>query len=150
FIGLSTPKAFAHSVTTLLRSINHDGHLWVEVRPGEYPESIERPDPEAAEARRRRLRDSNFGFPRVEILTGNVGYLQVLQFVTPELASDALGTALQSLANADALILDLRGSSGGSPDMVALICSYLFGSAPLHLFDIYHRPEDRRDEYWTD
>jgi len=40
FIGRSTPEAFAHSVTTLLRSISHDGHLWIEVSPGEYPEPI--------------------------------------------------------------------------------------------------------------
>ena len=150
FIGRSTPEAFAHSVTTLLRSISHDGHLWIEVSPGEYPEPIERPDPQADEARRRRLSASNFGIPQVEILPGNVGYLQVHQFVTPELSTNAAAVAFEFLANADALILDLRGSGGGSPDMVALIASYLFGETPVHLFDIYRRPQDRRDEYWTD
>lgn len=149
-ISLSTPQAFADSIMTLLQGISHDKHLWIEVRPGEYPEPPERPDPQAAAARRRRLMSANFGFPRVEILPGNVGYLQVRQFVTPELASDAAAAAFQVLSTTDALVLDVRGSAGGSPDMVALIASYVFDLTPVHLFDIYRRPQERRDEYWTD
>ncbi len=149
FITLSTQAAFADSVTTLLRSISRDGHLWIEVSPGAYPESSTPPDPQAAAARRRRLRAMNFGFPRVELLPGNIGYLQVRQFVSPESATDAAEAAFQFLANADALILDLRGSSGGSAEMVALISGHLFSSLPRHLFDNYRRPQDRLDEYWT-
>lgn len=150
FAALATPEAFADSVTRLLRNMSHDGHLWIEVSPGEYPEPPARPDTQGDAARRRQLGARNFGFPRVEILSGNVGYLQVSQFVTPEIASDAAAGAFRFLANADALIIDLRGSSGGSAEMVALISCYLFGSAPVHLFDIYRRPQRRLDEYRTD
>jgi retinol-binding protein 3 len=150
FAALATPKGFADSVTTLLRSTSHDGHLWIEVSPGEYPEPAARPDTQDAAVRRRRLRAMNFGFPRVEILPGNVGYIQVSQFVTPEIASDAAAAAFRFLANADALIVDLRGSGGGSAEMVALISCYLFDAAPVHLFDIYRRPQRRLDEYRTD
>ncbi len=150
FAALATPEAFADSVTRLLRSISHDGHLWIEVSPGEYPEPAARPDTQGDAARRSQLRATNFGFPRVEILRGNVGYIQVSQFVTPEIASDAAAAAFGFLANADALILDLRGSGGGSAEMVALISCYLFGSAPVHLFNIYRRPQRRLDEYRTD
>lgn len=54
---------------------------------------------------------------------------------------------MQFLANSDALILDVRESMGGSPDMVVLLSSYLFGPVPVHLFDQYWRPENRTDQY---
>jgi retinol-binding protein 3 len=33
--------------------------------------------------------------------------------------------------------------------MVALITSYLFGAEPVHLNDIYNRPNDSTTQYWT-
>lgn len=33
--------------------------------------------------------------------------------------------------------------------MVALLASYLFDAEPVHLFDLYLRPSDRTDQYWT-
>ena len=53
------------------------------------------------------------------------------------------------LANANALILDLRKCTGGYPGMIALISSYLFGEEPLHLSSIYWRDEDLTQQYWT-
>ncbi|MCM3872588.1 MAG: S41 family peptidase, partial [Pyrinomonadaceae bacterium] len=42
-----------------------------------------------------------------------------------------------------------RGNGGGSPEMVALVCSYLFGAEPVHLNDLYWREGNRTDEFWT-
>ena len=53
------------------------------------------------------------------------------------------------LANTDALILDLRYNGGGSPKMVALVCSYLFDEKPVHLNSLYWRKGDRTEEFWT-
>ena len=55
------------------------------------------------------------------------------------------------LANTDALIIDLRQNGGGSPAMVALLCSYLFAGERKHLNDLAWRvPEGERiDQWWT-
>jgi len=53
------------------------------------------------------------------------------------------------LANTDALIIDLRRNGGGEPAMVALISSYLFGPEPVHLNDLYFRPDDSTHQWWT-
>src|SRR5262249_35243689 len=37
---------------------------------------------------------------------------------------------------------------GGEPEMVALLCSYLFDKR-THLNDIYWRPTDKTTEFWT-
>jgi C-terminal processing protease CtpA/Prc len=57
--------------------------------------------------------------------------------------------AMNFLANTDALIIDLRRNGGGDPAMVALISSYLFDAQPVHLNDLYFRPDDSTRQWWT-
>jgi C-terminal processing protease CtpA/Prc len=50
----------------------------------------------------------------------------------------------------DALIFDLRESAGGGdPSMSVFLSSYLFGSEPVHLNDLYWREGSRTQQYWT-
>jgi len=46
------------------------------------------------------------------------------------------------IAPADALLIDLRHCLGGDPDMVAMVCTYLFGPEPVHLIDVINRPAE--------
>ena len=91
----------------------------------------------------------NHGFNKVERLRGNIGYLEFRGFFDPELGAETLAAAMNFLSSTDALIIDLRGNGGGSPEMVALVCSYLFGPEPVHLNDLYWREGNRTDEFWT-
>ena len=52
------------------------------------------------------------------------------------------------LAHVDALIVDLRDNHGGQPAMVQLLLSYFFKER-THLNDIYFRPDDATQQYWT-
>lgn len=144
------PDTFANRLSGRIRSLARDGHLWVmpHVEPdgGAPNEGAAADDPDE---RRRRLARSNFGLPAAEVLAGNIGYLDIRQFVDPALAGDALAAAMAFLGNVDGLILDVRESKGGSPRMVALLASYLFEAAPIHLFDLYLRPADRTEQFWT-
>jgi hypothetical protein len=90
----------------------------------------------------------NFGFEKVERLDGNLGYLDLRGFMDAAMASEAAATAMNFLANTDALIIDLRRNGGGQPEMVALLSSYLFDK-PIHLNDIYSRFDNHTQEYWT-
>ncbi len=75
----------------------------------------------------------------MEILPGNVGYLGVSSFFGPVEAGDAIADAMHMLRNADALIVDMRDNSGGSPDTVALVASYFFDTPGVPLLDIVQR-----------
>ncbi len=148
------PGEFAVRLSDRIRSVSGNGHLSVPFDPqptDPASPTIQTGATETPEERRVRLSRTNYGLPHAEVLPGNVGYLDIRQFIEPELAKDAANRATAFLKDVEALILDLRRSAGGSPGMVALLASYLFDAgAPVHLFDVYHRPEDRTEEYWTE
>lgn len=52
-------------------------------------------------------------------------------------------------ASADALIFDLRENGGGSPQIIALLASYLFDDQPVHLYDQSNRHDGTNVEVWT-
>lgn len=144
------PDSFAAHLSGRIRSLAGDQHLWVMPQAETEGETADEDAlAEEHEERLRRLARTNFGLPDAGVLPGNVGYLNIRQFVDPALAADALASAMRRLNEVDALILDVRQSSGGSPQMVALLASYLFDPAPVHLFDLYLRPADHTEEFWT-
>jgi C-terminal processing protease CtpA/Prc len=58
---------------------------------------------------------------------------------------------MKRLAGVDALLVDLRSNGGGDPSMVALLSSQLFPKGKkVHLNDLYWRPTDHTDEFYTD
>jgi hypothetical protein len=105
--------------------------------------------PRAKEEGRTAARARNFGFEKVERLPGNVGYLEMNSFVRPEFSGETAGSVMDFVANTDALIIDLRKSSGGSADMVLFLASYFFDEEPFHLGDWFVRAENRMQQWWT-
>jgi C-terminal processing protease CtpA/Prc len=81
------------------------------------------------------------GIARAELLDGNVGYLDLQPVLfPPSIAGEAVAAAMTLIAPADALLIDVRQCLGGTPDMVAMLCTYLFGAEPVHLIDMISRP----------
>lgn len=143
---------FAARLTEDLRAVSKDKHLGVNfsprVVPKMEPNPNSRPDPAAMAQRRAQMRRNNCAFEKVEWMPPNIGYLKFNGFMDPEICGPTVTGAMSFLANADALIIDLRGNGGGDPAMVAFISSYLFDK-PTHLNDIYERKENKTTEYWT-
>ncbi|MEE9394846.1 MAG: two-component regulator propeller domain-containing protein [Planctomycetota bacterium] len=148
FDKVVSPLAFAESLTKTLRSISHDKHMLVRVRPPARAQ-MQRDDPEAARLRRLdEMRRRNFGFERVEHLDGNIGYIDMRSFARADLGRETAAAAMAFVANCDAIIFDLRKNGGGFPNMVQFICSYFFGER-THLNSLYWREGDRTQEFWT-
>lgn len=146
--------SFAERLTKDLQEVSKDKHLRVRYSPEPIPErSTGEPSPEQQERMREEMiaygSRMNYGFEKVERLPGNVGYLDLRMFFSADLAGETAAAAMNFLGNTGALIVDLRQNGGGDPDMVALLCSYLFGSEPVHLNDIYWRPDDSTRQFWT-
>lgn len=148
YAALNSGSAFAEKLTSDLRAVAHDKHLRVTYTADAVPAGSDGfadllmsrgLDPEGA----------NHGFRKVERLDGDIGLLVIDAFFDPKGAGETVAAAMTFLADMQALIIDLRGSMGGMPEMVQLLCSYLFDSKPVHLNDIYLRPEDRTEQYWT-
>jgi retinol-binding protein 3 len=72
----------------------------------------------------------------------------VRSFGFPSRGYDAAVAAMSFVSETDALIVDIRHNGGGDPDMVASLSSYLFAE-PVHLNDLYFRPENTTRQFWT-
>jgi C-terminal processing protease CtpA/Prc len=148
---ITSAKAFATKLTEDLQAVSKDKHLRVRYSHRAIPERGPRREPtaEQREQEKRELSWMNHGFSKVERLPGNIGYLEFLNFLDPDLGADTVAAAMNFVNNTDALIIDMRNNGGGDPAMVALVCSYLFGPEPVHLNDLYWREGNRTDEFWT-
>lgn len=70
------------------------------------------------------LRRANFGFAKVEILPGNIGYVEFNMFAPIDPAEDTARAVLEFIGNTDAVIFDVRGNGGGAPSMVQYLISH--------------------------
>jgi hypothetical protein len=141
--AFSTAKLFAEKLTSDLRSATHDKHIAVFFDP-------ERPMPPKPSSPPVKPRERfNFGFDKVERLTGNIGYLDLRSFADIDQGLETASTYLDAVANFDAMIIDLRKNGGGNTPMVAYIASYFFSAKPVHFTDMYWRDQNKTIEVWT-
>jgi hypothetical protein len=93
------------------------------------------------------FKERNFDFDPIRIEsvgTNKIAILGIKGFVPSEFAvvREGIGEIMSRIADADALIIDLRFNHGGHPNTVALIESYLLGddnSDGIHLLDFVDR-----------
>ena len=158
--NLTDPRLFAEAVGADMRAINHDKHLALLIGPAGFGLGMARiPQPQPAngptppnyppavlEAARR----SNFGLGRVEVLPGNVGYLQINGFpgvLGP--AQEAIVNGLRYLAGTDAVILDFREHGGGSGALSNFLISHFVGDDTVHVLDVEVRSGGRKTSRYT-
>ena len=142
----STDRAedFARLVTDDLRAVSHDRHAMLEwTSPSATNDDDARWRILDAEHRR------TAGFTRVERRPGNVAYVVLDSFEPADVARAAIAARMTEIADADALIIDLRSDSGGDPATVALVASYLFDATPVHLNDMWWRDDGTTDRFFT-
>lgn len=100
-------------------------------------------------------RGTQHGIRRVEILPGNIGYIDLRQFADFEFgkpdqpARQAIEAALQLIAGTDAVIVDLRANGGGSPAMVGYLTS-AFTPKGADIYNTFHRREGTDSEAPSD
>lgn len=141
---------FSNLLTSKLREIVNDKHIGLRFNPNPNVGKPSKTDEKKQDdLYKLALGKMNFGFPKVEILNGNIGYLKVDGFAPVAFADKTCSAAVAYLSNTDAIIIDLRENHGGDPAMVQYLCSYFFDKKPVHLNDLYYRKGDKTVEYWT-
>jgi hypothetical protein len=134
---LTQPQRFADALGEDMRAVNGDKHLRVLVGPP--PMGGGPGGPGSAEN----------GVGRVEVLTGNVGYLQLTGPMSGSRpALDAVTDALRRLAATDAVIVDLRGVPGGSAEMSNHVISH-FTEPDVPSLEVYNRMTGERRIRYT-
>jgi C-terminal processing protease CtpA/Prc len=83
-------------------------------------------------------------------LPGNIGYIDLREFMPADFAARRYASAMELVSGASGLIVDLRQNVGGDPHTVALFLSYFFAENDgRHLNDIYWRKDGTTDQFWT-
>jgi len=149
--GIKNAFEFSDVLTKDLREVCKDKHLGVVFDPN-LKERLEKKKGNTEKLTKEEIEEmkyENFGFKKVERMNGNIGYVDFRAFYPVEYGEKTAVSAMNFLANCDAIIIDLRSNGGGEPNMVQFICSYFFDSKPIHLNSLYYRAKDTTEEYWT-
>lgn len=146
YAAFDTEQAFADAVTADTVDSSGDLHLRLRYSARPLPDAERVPesgrDPVEAAA-------TGHGFARIERLAGNIGLLDIRRFWPLSMSRHAAIAAMHLVADTEALLIDLRSSAGGEPEMVSFLCSYLFDER-THLNDLYFPADHETIEWWTD
>ncbi|MEY9835226.1 S41 family peptidase [Streptacidiphilus sp. EB103A] len=145
-----TAEELGALVTEDLQSVNGDRHLRLQYHAETVPAE---PGGAVLAEITREADDSMNGVPLVRRLDGGVALLELAPIIFPmQLKDGATGETLRAALNlvacAEALIIDLRRTRGGSPDTVACICGYLLDES-THVNTTYWRDGDSYAQSWS-
>lgn len=153
--NIDDPMAFSQKLTMDLQDVTKDKHLRFIFHPEMAADLLKGGNDEESNPLMRKkyedaMREENYQFKKLEILPGNIGYMDLRGFTDASItgAKETGAAAMSFLANTDAIIFDMRENGGGDPNMVQFLCSYLF-EGKVHLNDLYYRKTNETTEYWT-
>jgi len=142
--AINNAADFADALTFDMWKVNRDLHLQIHYDPAPPLSYLQGMTKKINEAKQ-----CNNGFAKVEHLDGNIGYIQMTGFSDlNDQAKEVVDGAFSFLKNSDALIIDLRMSGGGQPEMVKYISSYFF-KEKSHIEDHYFRRRNETIQLWT-
>jgi peptidase S41-like protein len=141
YASATSALELAQQLTADLQAASRDKHLRVSFQP-------EPPGDTGAGGPSRVPFDPprNGMIRQLQVLDGNIGYLQS-NGVPPLVFSEAaISAAFAFLAHTRALILDCRGNGGGDPQTVAFYLSYLTRGAPF-VINTFHARNGEVEEF---
>lgn len=140
FDALDHERELASALSLKLKPFDrHFGVTWTDAQSARVAEGPVTPPMQSPDKHRR----ANYGVRRVEVLPGNVGYLDLRGFAPFEFGVEgqperqAIEAALALLTGTDALIIDLRDNGGGAPQMVGYLSS-AFVEKGVDIFNTFH------------
>jgi hypothetical protein len=134
-VAVQDPQTFARSVSEELHTLGNDKHLNLIYSPDLMPPDQDPTPAEIAHDHQATMLH-NGGVHDAQWLPGNIGYIRISGFPddTPDVRH-AIDAAMATVANTDALIIDLRHNGGGNPDSLDYWMGYFFAK-PTELTSI--------------
>ncbi len=142
-------QTFAIALTKAVQNINKDKHM--RIMSNEPYKATDNNLKEKAEQRMGQInnyRNYNHGYKALQLLEGNVAYLDLRGFSPLDRAKENADASMKLMSYSDAIIIDLTNNGGGDPSMVQYLCSYFF-EKKVHLNTLFYREGNRTEEYWT-
>ncbi len=148
-------KTFAKILTDDLVEITKDLHFKVLYKPRYIKNNQERRKREAERKNQEKPKEKpkkerfdwdlwyaqkeNFGFERVEILGGNIGYIKFNFWHKLNLVKPTIDATMKFVTNTDALIIDLTENGGGYSPTDSYLGSYFFDEESVLWTSSYER-----------
>lgn len=150
--SITDGNIFAAKLTTDVRSICNDKHVTIRYSPEVLPVSRANMMQISDEERKEYaefLRLENYGVTKLEILKGNIGYIDFKFLCGTEFAGDFYAAMMNYVQHTDALIIDFRKCGGAMSDnVIPFLCSYFFADK-THLNDLFWREGNFTQQTWT-
>lgn len=145
---LTDAKEFAKKLTADLQKMTGDRHI--KFRLIEASDIGENQEGSLHHPVRlfRLMQKEHVGFTRFDWLEGEIGYLEIRRFYNPSEAKEMVISAMNFVAGANAIIIDLRDNQGGAGELLPFFCSHFFEKS-TQLSSYYSREEDFTQEFWT-
>jgi hypothetical protein len=128
---------FAQRITGDFDAVTHDSHLYLRYEPDWYAAALAPTDPGDTEKEntfeQEITRKTNHGLIEMKILPGNIRYLRIDGFDWIEGETNiAYDGALRFLKGGDAIIIDLRGNTGGWTQSAKYLISHFLDADTLY------------------
>jgi len=147
YASFKTLEDFVAELNRDMLSVFPDGHLQISVMRERRSGSGD--DGDWWEEHSKNSCFNNFGFHRLDRLSGNVGYLELTGFDYPDLAGETLVAAMQYLSHTEAIIIDLRQNPGGRGELVQVLLSYFFEDHRVHFLTEQDGVRNIPRQWWT-
>ncbi len=145
---IMSSKEFADTITNQLVLISNDKHLHILFSYDTVQQKTDK-EPPLPDFIKTFAIDNNYGFNKIEILEGNVGYMNILGFFPFDEATNKAIASLDYLSNTQALIIDLRENTGGVGTLANFVLSYFFDQRPVNFLDVIFRKDNRVEQSWS-
>lgn len=134
YASIESGEKLAIALTEDLYSVFKDKHLNVFASESVLPENLSKSSKETVEKMLAQQKCENSGIESIEVLDGKIAYINLTGFFPSnkdadpraiELTKKAIDTAMSSIADKEAMIIDLRENTGGDPATVLKVLDYL-------------------------
>lgn len=132
-----TAEEFVETINIDLFRYSHDKHLSLEYNPLLAQRLLNNSNPN--DEQRKDEKRTNYGFEKLEILPDNIGFLKLTYFADAANLEELIRSVFTFLKNTDALVIDLRGNSGGSGSMLQKLISGLLPERSTSILAITYK-----------
>jgi C-terminal processing protease CtpA/Prc len=140
FYSITNTDTLVKRLNDELLAISNDKHLSLQYKPEVSDKLKKKKDIHVDQNKREKL--ERYGFEKVQVLNGNIGYIRLKYFADAVHAKKEVFAIVDQVKSTNALILDLRGNLGGNGSMIQLLSGIFLNESEANILNIHYTNRD--------